>query len=569
MKHRAEAGDRLESPLELDGVPLLHAPHPDGQYAAGLVFRVGRADETLATSGITHLIEHLALHEHGMSDLHYNGTTADLFTHFFVRGTAEQVRDYLHGVCAGLQDLPLHRLEIEKRLLANEAEGRSSTPSLIYRHGAEGHGLPAYAELGLHGIGPDDVRAWAARHFTRGNAALWICGSEVPPGLRLDLPDGARIPAPAVTAHLPQLPAWFGSDGNVLVASGLLPRTATSQVFAQVLDRVLFRDLRQRDGISYRAGTDYAPLDRDLATVWAIADCAPDQRAALVGSYADAVARLRLRGPTAAEVESAVTTLVSGLGDPTAESQRLPGRAFNLLLGRDDEEIGSLIAQTRAVSRDEVRAAAQLFHETSVVQVPAIGLDWAGHARAPELSTGEPVRGTRHAPSAPGGVELTIGSEGVTRHYDQGHATVRYAETAAMLRHPDGGRELVGLDGVRVSVEPTLTSLSGASLAAMDAAVGVQRTVPMPPRAPEDQPRLVGPEPEPGYMRWVRFGAGSVVAVITLAFALVLITTSEGRTLEDVAFFMMITSLLLVFGFWIVRPALPRRGRSPRGRRSR
>nr|WP_117212210.1 insulinase family protein [Allorhizocola rhizosphaerae] len=29
--------------------------------AAGLVFRVGQADETLATHGISHLVEHLAL----------------------------------------------------------------------------------------------------------------------------------------------------------------------------------------------------------------------------------------------------------------------------------------------------------------------------------------------------------------------------------------------------------------------------------------------------------------------------------------------------------------------------
>ncbi len=46
---------------EVDGVPTVWAPS-EGELTAGLVFRVGRADETWARSGITHLVEHLALH---------------------------------------------------------------------------------------------------------------------------------------------------------------------------------------------------------------------------------------------------------------------------------------------------------------------------------------------------------------------------------------------------------------------------------------------------------------------------------------------------------------------------
>jgi hypothetical protein len=44
--------------------PQLIAPGP-GPLSAGLVFRVGQADETLAWSGITHMVEHLALFRHG------------------------------------------------------------------------------------------------------------------------------------------------------------------------------------------------------------------------------------------------------------------------------------------------------------------------------------------------------------------------------------------------------------------------------------------------------------------------------------------------------------------------
>jgi predicted Zn-dependent peptidase len=41
------------------GIQTVLAPRAGGQLTAGLLFRVGRADETLSTAGITHLVEHL------------------------------------------------------------------------------------------------------------------------------------------------------------------------------------------------------------------------------------------------------------------------------------------------------------------------------------------------------------------------------------------------------------------------------------------------------------------------------------------------------------------------------
>src|ERR1700745_2959007 len=45
---------------EVDGVPLFWADAP-GRGAAGLLFRVGRADESLAGAGVTHLVQELVL----------------------------------------------------------------------------------------------------------------------------------------------------------------------------------------------------------------------------------------------------------------------------------------------------------------------------------------------------------------------------------------------------------------------------------------------------------------------------------------------------------------------------
>lgn len=122
----------------VNGVRTLLAPR-SGPVTAGLLFRVGRADETLATSGITHLVEHLALHRHGLSDLHYNGATAAAYTHFAVTGTADDVVEYLNGVCAALRDLPVDRLETEKEILRTEAAGRgcgAADGMGVWRYGA-------------------------------------------------------------------------------------------------------------------------------------------------------------------------------------------------------------------------------------------------------------------------------------------------------------------------------------------------------------------------------------------------------------------------------------------------
>ena len=52
----------FQEPLrtEVDGVPVWFTDVP-GPCMGGVLFRVGRQDETLSTHGITHAVEHLAL----------------------------------------------------------------------------------------------------------------------------------------------------------------------------------------------------------------------------------------------------------------------------------------------------------------------------------------------------------------------------------------------------------------------------------------------------------------------------------------------------------------------------
>lgn len=119
---------------EVDGIRTVLAAG-SGPVTAGLFFRVGVADETLATTGITHLVEHLALHRHGLSDLHYNGATSATYTLFHVTGTPAEVTTYLNGVCAALRDLPLERLETEREILRTESAGAAAAPTTSCRCG--------------------------------------------------------------------------------------------------------------------------------------------------------------------------------------------------------------------------------------------------------------------------------------------------------------------------------------------------------------------------------------------------------------------------------------------------
>ena len=59
-QHGTSSG-REQMLTEIDGVPCIWEAG-EGPLQAGLVFGVGRADEQLSISGVTHAIEHLALH---------------------------------------------------------------------------------------------------------------------------------------------------------------------------------------------------------------------------------------------------------------------------------------------------------------------------------------------------------------------------------------------------------------------------------------------------------------------------------------------------------------------------
>jgi zinc protease len=106
----------------IDGVPALWVPG-EGKFTAGLTFRVGMADETLAISGITHLIEHLTLYPIGRdgAPVRFHGQVDDLTTTFVATGAPADVAVFLEQVCRHLHALDPARLPAEREILKLEA----------------------------------------------------------------------------------------------------------------------------------------------------------------------------------------------------------------------------------------------------------------------------------------------------------------------------------------------------------------------------------------------------------------------------------------------------------------
>ncbi|GIF76857.1 insulinase family protein [Asanoa siamensis] len=476
---------------EVDGVQTLLA-RKSGPLVAGLTFRVGRADETLATAGITHLLEHLALHHNGLSDYHYNGATGSVVTHFHMQGSPDDIARYLNGVCAALANLPMARLEMEKGILRTEAAGRKrgvndSLP--LWRYGAQGYGLVSYEEMGLPRLTPDDLRRWAATWFTRQNAVLWIASDRVPAGLRLHLPEGVRRPVPRPSSALPTTPAYFSDRVNGVVYDTVVRRSAAAQVFSAVLEREMYRSLRQDGGYSYVASTSYDPRGDGFATVTALADALPDKQDAVLGGFVDLLAKLRVGRIDQADIASVRTKAEEALRHEERDAARLPGAAMNALTGQPNQPGEQLLDEIRAVTADDVRAVAVEATAAGLLLVPdGLDAEWAGYRPAPTFSTSA-VDGRSYGSRQNDRLGLVIGAEGVSLVDGTHQVTVRYAECAVALAWPDGGRHLIGLDGIAVRVEPTLYAVPPDQIARLDASVPPGSLVWQPAREPSAIPQ--------------------------------------------------------------------------------
>lgn len=490
----ADPGRREVRQSMLNGIPVLLCPAlPGSRQRAGITFRVGMADEPLARAGITHLIEHLALHRLGVSDVHRNGVTNTAVTHFLMQGSANEAVEFIHSLCASLHDLPFERLETEKSILNTEASHRElgwARRLAAARYGARDYGIPGFAELGLPALTPDDLRGWASTYFTRDNAVLWFSGDDVPAGLDPILPAGRRRPLPTPSSALPMTPASISTGPQGLVGlSAVVRRGPAAMLFTELLERELFRHLRHEGGLSYAISAEYTARDAEYAEIHATADALPATQDKLISSLVNILAGLRTGGIDPESLEVLRSRLVEARQAPDAAAQALPGLAADLLFGRRLPSEATVLDRFRALTGDDVHAAAAEALDCALLILPgqSFAADDAGYA---PVSTGSAVAaiGLPYRGFDDPGTQLVVGASAVSLDRQGSFATVKYAECVAMQAWPDGARHLWGHDGVRVAIEPNLFDAPEGFLTPLDSTIPAERVIRQPARDPRQVP---------------------------------------------------------------------------------
>jgi predicted Zn-dependent peptidase len=446
-------------------VPVFWHNQP-GRLNARLIFGVGVAHETFLETGITHLVEHLAMRPLRTGRYDNTAATEMLHTAFDVASSAETVVDHLRRICASLTHLDTGPLERERGVLVAEeraSEGPSVTswlPSSIW-FGNRAFGLAGNVRIAPVRASAGQVRAWCGRWFHRGNAALVLSGPP-PEDLRLPLPDGPRHQPPAATPFDLKTPAQT-TIPNGVVGCALVNWTAPMACAAGILLSRLTERLRHLEGLGYDIGFDHQPIDQRRAVLGFGADV-PDKHARRVAEAIRVeLSTLGDAGPTADELAADRASLLDQLAQPEFAQYRAVDEAVSALTGWP-----SAVAQQSqiltGVDADTVAAAARELAGGLVLCAPQ------GHLSPdlPELpgSPLDPVSGRELkralvGSTTPRGFRIVAGDEGLSAFYGGSPvpvAVVRYDDIAGVgVEHTDGRLpilHLFGLHGGLITVRP-------------------------------------------------------------------------------------------------------------------
>lgn len=485
----------------VDGVPVfwVDKDEPSALHAS-LVFRVGKTDETLPLNGLTHLVEHVALHGVDVSgeEMHRNGHVGTTTTSFDIAGTPSEVVRFLAGVCDALTDLPTEHLENEQRVL--EAESARTPPSvwtnlLFRRHGPAGPGLWWCEEFGRINADAESLRSWAAARFTSGAAALVLDGP-IPDGLRLPLAPGPLHSPPELVDNLYAAPLWVAHTWTDIAAQTVLPRSADAVAWAAIAKSRLVSRLRTELGIAYSPDTSYDVYDADLATTTLVADAHPEHLEAAMGAFTEVLEDLAGHGPTRDELDTyrVSSTRQLELPPPAAMAFRA---AHDHLHGTRPQGLDELRSNLDGLTQDSVRAAALLARSRLLYGIPEdLTLPEDVARPMPSWSLHPPIEGSWYRPATREPIVIAIGPLGTSwRGQGDDYVAVPYAGCRGVLAWPDGRRVLVSDEGLTLTVEPNLW-IGGHGLVRLIDQQTADVRIPMPAREPEDIPRVPDPQPD-------------------------------------------------------------------------
>ncbi|WP_312867592.1 insulinase family protein [Amycolatopsis pithecellobii] len=430
------------------------------------MFGVGVAHETFLGTGLTHLVEHLAMRPLRTARYDANATTAMVHTSFEVTSGPETVVEHLRRICVSLGNLDTGPLELERGVLVAEeraSEGPGVTawlPASIW-FGNQAYGLAGNLQVATVHAGADDVRAWCAQWFHRGNAALVLSGPP-PADLRLPLPDGPRRPAPQITPFPLATPAQT-TVPNGVVGCALVGWTAEMACAASILITRLTDRLRHLEGLVYDIAFDHQLID-GRRTVLGFGTDVPDRHAPRVFAAIRAeLAALGEQGPT--DDELAADRM--GLMEQLTEHEFTGYRAFDDAMSELTGWPSSAAHQKQVLAGLDAGAVAAAAHELAG-QLVLCGPQGRLPADLPELpgSPLAPVRGRELkramvGSTAPRGFRLVAGDEGLTTYYGSSPipvTVVRFDDVAGVgVEHTDGGLPILHVfarHGGMITVRP-------------------------------------------------------------------------------------------------------------------
>jgi predicted Zn-dependent peptidase len=360
--------------IEIDGVPVFTAPGP-ARATAALVFGVGIRDESYATLGVTHLIEHLAMGVLPKTHLERNATVDVESTVFYASGRPEAVADFVTRVCAALSDLPTDRMDLEMGVLeAENCAGSHPTAAALWgaRFRLNGPGL-AVAGGGVPvGLTEEQVRAHARKWFVRSNVTLAWHG-DLPPDLRLDLPDGPRPERPAPEPRPQDRPVWMQGDTSgvgLLLTSSPTPNQPLN-LAVDVLESRLTDIARHQRGLSYSVLREVIDVGPDRREVAVVVDAREGQEAAVAGILWEQYRELCATGPSDDELAHAVAGFAEFLdsGDDAVAAE-LGQAALSCVFGSPIRTAAEAMAGQRAVTPEVAAEALRATTSTAILIVP-------------------------------------------------------------------------------------------------------------------------------------------------------------------------------------------------------
>ncbi|HYJ61282.1 MAG TPA: hypothetical protein VE032_07460 [Actinomycetota bacterium] len=454
---------------EIDGVRVWWTD-VGGPCMGGIVFRTGRADESLRTAGISHIVEHLALAPMMYRGYDMNGHVDALTTNLYVNGTQDQVEAFLAEVCRHLSALPTDRLEQERRVIETEARSRTGSfaGSASARFGARGFGVTDWMELGVRHLGPEEIAAWAAERYTAAQASAWMTR---PPSsaLRFDLAPGMGLPIPTPTP-LPGvvLPSHVHSVGQFLGCSYTATRSMPLLIATTILRDRAMSALRGERGLTYsvqRAEERIGALDV-LVMLWldATDEAMPEALTAFTELLQEVADGTFSDDDLTRAIASAMPWNATDPGRPAREAAR---KATASLFGREPTPWKGLAAQGDRLTVDRVAGALTEALSSAILVAPE-GLEvpdrYAAHPAPP-----------RHRSHVIGRLyvrwdgnareEVVLGDRGVLTRSGDELTTMLFEDVEVALRGPDGTIWLIDGNGDDLMLAPNQL-LHGRELAA-------------------------------------------------------------------------------------------------------